>query len=654
MDAAAAGLGLEVEAFRPGYSELERELARVGPALLSASTPGGIVLYAVVRVNDVHAELLGPDGRSRRVPVEEVWRALRAGVDHYAEARTDRLLERARVGRSRRVQARDLILREQLARRRLDAGFIVGLPPSAPFALQLRESGLFARGFELALLHIAIQLLSLLSWWLVGKGALEGRLDRGWLLAWALLLATLAPLRVLASFRQGSAALEFARLLKRRLLVGALRLEPEQTRHQGFGQLLGRVIESEAVESLLTNGGIVSALAALELGVAGVVLGSGAGGAPSVLLLLGTSGLLALACRRSWQQVHRWTRARLDMTHGLVERMLGHRTRLAQEPTERWHLAEDAELASYASTSAALDRVSAWVTSLPRAWLVAGVLSLVPAFVAGAPAASLAVGLGGVLLAYAALGRLTLGATSLFSVLAAWKQARELFDAGGQSEPRTDPRIAAAPATTDSLSPVIDARSLRFGYGPDRGPVLADVDLRIMPREQLLVEGPSGGGKSTLGALLSGARAPDAGLLLLGGLDRPTLGARAWRQRVAAAPQFHENHVLGSSLAFNLLMGRAWPPRPGDLEDARAVCIELGLGPLLERMPGGLMQIVGETGWQLSHGERSRLFIARALLQESELVVLDESFAALDPQTLKSSFSCVLERAPTLLVIAHP
>ena len=71
-------------------------------------------------------------------------------------------------------------------------------------------------------------------------------------------------------------------------------------------------------------------------------------------------------------------------------------------------------------------------------------------------------------------------------------------------------------------------------------------------------------------------------------------------------------------------------------------------------MPAGLEQVVGETGWQLSHGERSRLYIARALLQGTDLVVLDESFGALDPETLRQALRCVLERAPTVLVIAHP
>jgi len=174
------------------------------------------------------------------------------------------------------------------------------------------------------------------------------------------------------------------------------------------------------------------------------------------------------------------------------------------------------------------------------------------------------------------------------------------------------------------------------------------------PANRILFEGASGCGKSTLAAVLAGLREPGSGLVLLHGFDRHSLGGAAWRRRVALAPQFHENHVFTETFAFNLLMGREWPPTPEDLAEAAAVCRELGLGDLLGRMPSGLQQIVGESGWQLSHGERSRLFMARALLQRAGVIVLDESFAALDPENLQQALDCVLRRAPALLVIAHP
>ena len=184
--------------------------------------------------------------------------------------------------------------------------------------------------------------------------------------------------------------------------------------------------------------------------------------------------------------------------------------------------------------------------------------------------------------------------------------------------------------------------------------MLSGCGLKIRAGDRLLLESPSGSGKSTLASILAGLRQPQSGLLLFRGLDQPTLGADGWRRRVVSAPQFHENHVLTGTFAFNLLMGRRWPATNADFEEAEGLCRELGLGPLLDRMPAGLLQMVGETGWQLSHGERSRLFIARALLQGADLVILDGSFAALDPENLRDALQCVLKHAPTLMVIAHP
>jgi ABC-type multidrug transport system fused ATPase/permease subunit len=122
---------------------------------------------------------------------------------------------------------------------------------------------------------------------------------------------------------------------------------------------------------------------------------------------------------------------------------------------------------------------------------------------------------------------------------------------------------------------------------------------------------------------------------------------------VAITPQFHENHVLVGTLAFNVLLGRQGLLRGDDYAEAETICRELGLDELLDRMPAGMLQQVGETGWQLSHGERSRLYIARALLQGADLVVLDESLAALDPENLARAFQSVARRTDALLVIAH-
>ena len=227
--------------------------------------------------------------------------------------------------------------------------------------------------------------------------------------------------------------------------------------------------------------------------------------------------------------------------------------------------------------------------------------------------------------------------------------------AGRDEAPRVTESLAVRPeGAAAEAQPVLEAHELVFRYRPLAPPVLRGCSLTLRGGDRVLLEGPSGCGKSTLVSVLAGLRQPESGLALLRGLDLPALGATGWRRHVALAPQFHENHVLTHTLAFNLLMGRRWPPRPGDLAEAADLCRSVGLGPLLDRMPSGLQQVVGETGWRLSHGERSRLFLARALLQRPEVVVLDESFAALDPESLRQAMQTVLDRSRTVLVVAHP
>jgi len=245
----------------------------------------------------------------------------------------------------------------------------------------------------------------------------------------------------------------------------------------------------------------------------------------------------------------------------------------------------------------------------------------------------------------AELLRASVAAKEVMPLFAAARGNDEAAGASMQSTNRTVPQ--------ETNKALVQIRDLVFRYRPHGEPVLDRCNLVIQRGDRVLLEGPSGGGKSTLASLLVGLQRPESGLLLLDGLDRATLGD-AWRQLSTAAPQFHENYILTGTLAFNLLMGRRWPASDADLAEAEALCRELGLGVLLDRMPSGLMQIVGETGWQLSHGERSRVYLARALLQEAELVVLDESFAALDPETLERCLRCALARSATLVVIAHP
>jgi ATP-binding cassette subfamily B protein len=566
------------------------------------------------------------------------------------------ILNRAKIPPSKQARARHAILRERLSAKRIRGIWLLRLPPSANFWEQLRHAHIPRRLLTLAGAHALQYAVWILAWFVVGSNALRGGADRGWLLPWSLLLLTLVPLRVLITRLQGWAAIGAGTLLKQRLFFGSLRLEPDSLRHQGAGQLLGRVLESEAVEALALSGGFLALVALIEIFASLFVLGLGAGGLlHSALLFL----WLLIAAALAWSYFGRnrdWTGARLAMTHDLVESMAGHRTRLAQLPADRWHVGEDQALEEYLRSSRAMDRSTTRLIALvPRGWLILGLLGLVPAFIrgvdspAGISQAGIAIAVGGILLAYRAWKRLAAGAWQLAGAATAWQRTAVLFNAAAR--PDVPGSLHAPEAST--ATPMVEARDLVFRYSDRAQPVLRGANLQIAVGDRVVLEGASGGGKSTLVSILAGVREPSSGSVLIHGLDRKMVGAAEWTRRLAAAPQFHENHVLAETFAFNLFLGRPSVLGPADFEEAQAICQELGLGDLLERMPAGMLQMVGETGWQLSHGERSRLYIARALLQDAELVVLDESFAALDPENLKRAVECVVKRARSLLVIAH-
>jgi ATP-binding cassette subfamily B protein len=344
------------------------------------------------------------------------------------------------------------------------------------------------------------------------------------------------------------------------------------------------------------------------------------------------------------------------MTHELIEVMVGHRTRLAQEPPNRSNGAEDSALQNYLQVSGTMDWTAVTTTlGVSSGWVIVGLIGLVPAFVGDLQVSStaIAISLGGILFAQRAFGGIAEGLTAVGRAWVAWNQVAPMFHAA-RNKTSSKSYVTLEQLENETIkTPLIDAQALSFAYPSSVETVIESTDLIIAHGDRILLEGASGGGKSTLAGLLTGLNTPRSGLLLLNGLDRHTLGDD-WHRVATSAPQFHENHILSGSFAFNVLMGRQWPAPLPVLREAAEICEELGLGPLLERMPGGLNQYLGETGWQLSHGERSRIFLARALLQGAHLTVLDESFAALDPETLALCLDCSLKRARTLMVIAHP
>ena len=647
----ARQLGCDAEAVETTFQNLEKELSAAHPALLKVGEAGWL---AVARGDRRTLQILTPGSTTRgvrlkRVPLKDVCLAIRAAVDQRIRPDCERLVQETNLPPAKQAKTVELLLAEQIAGKRFDQCWILRVSSGAGVRPWLRQANAVQNGMALIGAHTAQYLLWLASWAILGGLSFEGRLDDRWLIAWALLLVTLVPLRVFTTWLQGLLAVRVGSILKKRLLWGALRLGPDEVRHQGLGSFLGQALEAEAVETLALSGGIAGLLAAIEIAVAGLVLG----GSLALLLCLWTALTVVLAWRflRRHQQ---WTTTRMNMTQDLIESMVGHRTRLAQQPRGEWHEPEDQALDGYLQSSCLADRMATALTAaIPRGWLLAGLACLGPAIVSGqVPPAKIALAVGGVLLAYQAFRRLTASFIDVAAAAVAWQRIYPLFHAA--ERPENLRKVWGPQENAASPHPVIEADRLTYSYRTDGRLALQAGSLIIRRGERVLLEGSSGGGKSTLASLLAGLRTPDSGTLRLNGLDRHSRGDEQWRKQVVSAPQFHENHILTETLAFNLLMGRRWPPTEQDVKEAEALCRELGLSDLLERMPGGMMQMVGEGGWQLSHGERSRVYVARALLQNADLVILDESFAALDPENLKGALECTLQHAKTLMVIAHP
>ena len=673
IEVAAGNIGLEAEPVDMLYVHVEKVLHAGGPIILRLPGPGEKdqpELIALLKGGRRRVTILAPDLRKRKIKVDVLRSALCFPYEEAIEGDLDQLLMEAQVPPERMKGARLAILREQLASLRIDTGWLLRLPPGENLRRQFSHAGVYGPLIVVLGLYLVQQLLAIGAWFVIGRGVFQGHYDWGWLLAWIILLFATIPVSVIVGDMQNELSMRVGVVFKRRLLHGTLNLEPEEIRHQGRGQFLGRVMESEAVEMLALNGGFMAFLSILELILAAIILANGAGGAFHAALLGIWVIIIGIIMFRYYRIAREWAVAYREMSNDLVEKMVGHRTRLAQEDPARWHEEEDQFLDRYLKLSGNMDGIGIHLNALVvRGWLLVGMLGIIVPFITNSSTPqALAISLGGVLFATQALGKLTGGFQSMVGLAIAWEQVGPLFSAAarerenqsldffsyrsGDLSSQISPGVSSGDEEVGE--PLLFARDITFRYRPQGKPVIQGFNLQINDGDRFLLEGSSGSGKSTLAALLTGLRNPDSGALLLQGIDQQIIGTDEWRRRVVMAPQFQENHVFSETFAFNLLMGRRWPPRPEDLEEAEAICRELGLDEVLGKMPSGFQQMLGESGWQLSHGERSRLYIARTLLQHADLIILDESFGALDPENLNRSLRTVLGRAPTLLVIAHP
>jgi len=207
-------------------------------------------------------------------------------------------------------------------------------------------------------------------------------------------------------------------------------------------------------------------------------------------------------------------------------------------------------------------------------------------------------------------------------------------------EPRTRRPGPTRPVRGTGLEVV----GLDFAY--DNGaPVLHDVELHLQPRGLVTITGESGSGKTTLLRLLLGFLVPRAGDVFLGGVALRTFPEHELRARISYVPQGHE--VLSGKLSESLLMGRSLPE-----ERLWRALGAVGLEPMVRGLAHGLDHELEEDGAGFSGGQRQRIALARALLTEPDVLLLDEPTSSLDTQSESELVRMLRAQAEKRLVLA--
>jgi ATP-binding cassette subfamily B multidrug efflux pump len=189
--------------------------------------------------------------------------------------------------------------------------------------------------------------------------------------------------------------------------------------------------------------------------------------------------------------------------------------------------------------------------------------------------------------------------------------------------------------------------SVSFAYRSD-DPILDNLSFRIAAGEHVAIVGPTGSGKSTVIRLLCRLYEPQAGRILLDGVDIRELPIPTLRQRLGVVLQ--DTFLFSGNVADNLRLDA-----PISDQELERLCAELGLKPLLDRLDQGLASELRERGANLSSGERQLLAVARVAIRDPSVLVMDEATAFLDPSTeatLQSDLDRLL-RDRTAIVIAH-
>ena len=240
----------------------------------------------------------------------------------------------------------------------------------------------------------------------------------------------------------------------------------------------------------------------------------------------------------------------------------------------------------------------------------------------------------------------------LRQVASAWEQVTQVRDAFRRINEIMDEPVEPEPGTNSLLPDLrgkIKVQGLYFHHDPERPPVLEDINLAVPPGTMLAIIGPSGSGKSTLAKCIQGLYRPSKGRVLIDGTDVQHMSLAALRQQIGVVPQ--DSQLFAGTVRENISMGgfQRFPER------VSAVAKFVGAHEFIQRLPKGYETMLSERGVGLSNGQRQLICIARALIRNPRILILDEATSDLDP-VAEDFFLRNLRRAArgrTVIMVTH-
>jgi thiol reductant ABC exporter CydC subunit len=435
--------------------------------------------------------------------------------------------------------------------------------------------------------------------------------------------------------------------IRRRFYERIEPLAPGQLESYRQGDLLGRMVgDVDSLQGLYVRG-VAPPLVALLVGGACVALTAAFLPAAAAVLAGGLvlAGVLVplLAARLNDAAGRRQSAARAELTAELVELLRGAPELVVygrQEQRLAGIQARSRELAQLGKRDALSTGLADGLAILIAGLTVAGVLAVAAhASVDRVLVATMA------LLALASfdcVAPLRAAALELSAAIAAGRRVVALVD----REPAIRDPAEPAPAPTE---PVIALEGVTARYAPGAPAALSGFDLRLEPGRRVALVGPSGAGKTTVTNLLLRFLDPETGRVTIGGRDVRDLRQHDVRRTFALAGQ--SAHLFNSTIRANLSLARP-DATDGELEDALR---RARIADWVASLPDGLDTFVGENGTRLSGGQHQRLTVARALLSDAPVLVLDEPTAHLDAETAELLVRDVLAAADgrSVLLVTH-